>query len=362
MALSATNIHGRKAGRGVRPWLLIPKVLAVGVYFGGLVVTTVIWFTGPRRAPDPTAPHVQAWIAQVSILFRFVLVPALLLAMLLGFVLFLQHPSVFARLRWWQVKVASVAIGVPAGHLFMASRFRLLKSASPSNWSAEFQLECGLVVLIAWTIWLIFLGRHKPRLWQNWARSFRTAKRRTPVAEEPHAPGPEPDRGPLILLALALSVSQAGCLGGKPDIALNDPNRPANLSLQFQVDGERAPVHPLRQNAMYVLGTDRRLRLAVGFEARAGFYPAVLRVISPHEYEAIVKHVFDRRLMAEPTSPRADAAQRDGRPPPVLYRVDLSGWSLVNRYVTTPSESPPTAALLEHLVRAARIDLPPVDR
>lgn len=32
------NIHGRRSGRGIRPYLLTPKLLAVSVYFGGLVI------------------------------------------------------------------------------------------------------------------------------------------------------------------------------------------------------------------------------------------------------------------------------------------------------------------------------------
>ena len=36
-----TNIFGRKPGRGVRPWLLIPKVIAVATFVGGYVATIV---------------------------------------------------------------------------------------------------------------------------------------------------------------------------------------------------------------------------------------------------------------------------------------------------------------------------------
>ena len=355
MARTVVNIHGRSGGRGWRPWLLIPKVLAVGLYFGALVTVAVIWFTGPRRSAHLAQPQVQAWVDQISSLFRLLLLPALLVALMLGVALFLQHARVFVRLRWWRAKVVSLAVGLPLGHLFMSSRFDLLRQTAGSNQSAAFQIDCGFVVLILWSIGLIVLGRHKPRLGQDWAKSF--------------PPGPKAANGrgtdrcrALTLLAIAAGLSLGSCAGREPDIAVDDPTRPANLSVQFHVVGERAPGHSLRQTSMYVLEPDRNLRVALGYEAQVGFYPRLVRVISPSEYRAIVEFVHERRLMAEPTSPIAEAALKRGQVPPVLYRVDLSAWGLVNRYATTAEESPPTAALLTKLVLAGAPGLPTSSR
>lgn len=327
------NLHGRKSGRGVRPWLLIPKVLAVGLYFGALVTTAVVWFSGPRRSANLADPQVQAWIDQVSSLFRFLVVPALLIVMAMGVSLFLQHAAVFVRMRWWQVKMVSLFAGLPLGHLFMASKMRMLKHASERNWSIELQLECGFVLLILWSIWLIFLGRYKPRLWQNRAKLFR--------------------RNAMLMLGVVLTLGLAACWSAGPDIDFKDPTRPANLSIQFNVVGEAAPGDPLRQTSMYVLEPDHRLRVALGYRAQKSFYPAVVRTISAGEYDAIVRFVYARHLMAEPTSPIGEAAEQQGHNPPVLYRVDLSAWGLVNRYVSTAEESPPTAELLMMLVNAS---------
>ena len=63
--------------------------------------------------------------------------------------------------------------------------------------------------------------------------------------------------------------------------------------------------------------------------------------------------------MSEPTSPIAEAADKQTRPPPVIYRVDLSAWGLVNRYSTTAEESPPTAELLARLIAASGSAKPP---
>ena len=134
---------------------------------------------------------------------------------------------------------------------------------------------------------------------------------------------------------------------------MNDPARPADLTLEFHVIGEPAPGDPLRQMSMYVLEPDRRLRVAIGYRSATSFYPQIARVLTPDEYDAVVKLVYERRLIAEPTSPVAEAAAKDGAAPPVLYRVDLTGWGLVNRYDTTPEESPPTEALLAKLVSAS---------
>lgn len=169
--MTYTNVHGRRAGRGIRPWLLVPKSLAVGIFLGTLITTSSIWFTA--KTPTGTAqPVPQLVIEQVSFIFRFLTVPALITAMAFGIMLFLQHPAVFSRLRWWQTKIITLAIGVPAAHFFMSSRLAALRHAattSTPNPTAEHQLTLGLLVIIAVTVWLIVLGRLKPRLGQNWA-------------------------------------------------------------------------------------------------------------------------------------------------------------------------------------------------
>ena len=148
---------------------------------------------------------------------------------------------------------------------------------------------------------------------------------------------------------LAAVLCLCGCMQRHADTSMTDPARPADLTLQFHVIGEPAPGHPLRQTSMYVVEPDGRLRVSLGYRSTASFYPQVARVLTAWEYRDLVELVYERRLMAEPAGPLAEAAVKRTGTVPVLYRVDLSGWGLVNRYDTTPEESPPTEALLARL-------------
>lgn len=172
--MAVTNIHGRKPGRGIRPWLLLPKVLCVGVYFGGVVAATFLWITADRTAPPLAA------LNQVSRLFLYVNVPALLAAIVLGILLFFQHPRQFIRLRWFQVKLVTLVLTIPAGHLFTSSRVRMLRQAfeqGQSDADNAGQLTACLLVMVVLTAWVILLGRLKPRLGQNWARAYPDSSR-----------------------------------------------------------------------------------------------------------------------------------------------------------------------------------------
>ena len=170
------NRYGRRPGRGIRPWLLLPKVIAVNIYFGALVAATVLWLTGPRfSAPAENAQQSLLLIAQMHLLFLYLIVPALLGAMLMGILLFLQHPRVFARMRWWQLKIVLLAIGVPCAHLLVSSRLQLVRQAVGQHQGdllAQQQLSWALLALVAGSLVLIVIGRLKPRLGQNWARVY----------------------------------------------------------------------------------------------------------------------------------------------------------------------------------------------
>lgn len=158
------NRWGRRPGRGLRPWLLIPKLVSVAVCFGGLVAALVVRLVRPDD------------VELAGTLFKLVIVPALLVAMLLGAALVWHHGPVLLRMRWLQLKLALVVVGVPGLHLFLASRLHGLRQApvgSPAHAASATQFTIGLGVALAWALVLIFLGRHKPRLGQNWARSYR---------------------------------------------------------------------------------------------------------------------------------------------------------------------------------------------
>lgn len=172
------NKRGRKGGRGLRPWLLIPKVLAVGVYFGSVATCAVIYLS---RDVAQTGRVIE----QVSWLMRFMVVPALLTTATFGVLLLMQHPMVFLRLRWFQVKLAIVLTGVPTGHFFMSSRLAAIRAGvadGAADIPAAQQMGWGFVVLLCGSALLVFMGRYKPRLGQNWAKTFASIRAAKKVA------------------------------------------------------------------------------------------------------------------------------------------------------------------------------------
>ncbi|MFG0248881.1 MAG: hypothetical protein ACF8OB_08345 [Phycisphaeraceae bacterium JB051] len=172
----------RKPGRGFRPYLLIPKVLAMAVYFGAMVCAAVLWCQGIGCKPieEIDAAVVMQQVLSVRFLIVYVGVPAMLLTMILGVLLWLEHPKTFLKLRWLRVKLLLLLLGVPGFHVLMASRLHHFREALESGTiehSLKNQLTFGFVLLLIWSAIVIWLGRHKPRLWQNWAKDFnRSAK------------------------------------------------------------------------------------------------------------------------------------------------------------------------------------------
>ncbi|MEX0777156.1 MAG: hypothetical protein WD042_15735 [Phycisphaeraceae bacterium] len=175
-------IPKRSPTRGLRPWLLIPKVIAVGLFAGGLAAAAVLWFAHSAELARFDKPRPQdLWLVNVlGTMFRYLIIPALLAAIVLGISLFLQHPRIFLRLRWLQVKLTIVLVMTPASHLWMSSRLGVLRQAyegGATNAAAVAQLNLGFAVTLAWVVLVIVLGRLKPRLGQNWARSYPPPRR-----------------------------------------------------------------------------------------------------------------------------------------------------------------------------------------
>lgn len=176
MAEVHTNRFGRKPGRGLRPWLLLPKTVAVCLYIGGLAAALVHWLTSGFMSLDAIDPRRQMIVDQIGRLFVFLVVPALILTLGFGAALLLQHPRVFIRMRWLIVKLLILANTIPAGHLFLSSRLSMLREASAARVpddAVAWQFTCGLAAVLGLSILVAVLGRLKPRLGQNWARSYR---------------------------------------------------------------------------------------------------------------------------------------------------------------------------------------------
>lgn len=174
------NRYGRRPGRGWRPWLLLPKVMAVALYVGGLAAAAVIWFSSGFSSMAKGDPQ-RLWVIEtIGRLMVWLVVPSLVLTLALGVALFLQFPRQFIRMRWLVVKLVSLAVLIPGAHLFLSSRLGLLREAflqqTTNDWAAS-QFGWGLVATLVGSLWVVLLGRLKPRLGQNWARSYTASVR-----------------------------------------------------------------------------------------------------------------------------------------------------------------------------------------
>jgi len=190
------NRHGRKPGRGLRPWLLMGKLISVAIYFGSLVTTAVIWFAGVLRDGEAVTDTGLAQVAALTgALFRAVVIPSLVLTLGFGILLTADEPRIMLRQRWLQVKLLLLMLAMPVSHLAMAGSLHRVTAAAAAGQSdlvAERLFSAGFVVVILGSIGVMALGRIKPRLGQNWAKAYRaaTARRaaRSADAEEGAAP------------------------------------------------------------------------------------------------------------------------------------------------------------------------------
>ena len=154
----------RRGGRGLRPWILMPKVICVCVALGSLVTGVALWLTEP-------SPGSAGLMEIEHRIFSQIMVPAILGAIFFGLLLFLQHPRVFFRLRWLQIKLVVVAIFLPVVHVWVSSQLLKLSNLDTKGNNATF--VTWLYIAVITLLLLIVLGRQKPRLGQNWARDFR---------------------------------------------------------------------------------------------------------------------------------------------------------------------------------------------
>ena len=182
MTRSQKNQTHRKAGRGIRPFLLIPKVLAMALYFGSIASSAILWYVwiGCHDTKTLQIPILLTQVQTLRLLIVFIAVPALVMTLAMGLLLLLQHPKTFFKLRWLQVKLTLLMTGIPVFHAFMASRLHHFREALESGTISaplQAQLSLGFALLLTWSILIIWLGRHKPRLWQNWAKSFASLKK-----------------------------------------------------------------------------------------------------------------------------------------------------------------------------------------
>lgn len=162
------NKHGRLPGRGLRPWVLIPKILSIGALFGGFLAAAVILHSNQPKTPEQW----NTLIETVGTLFTHLIVPAVLCVILFGILLILMHFRVFLSMRWVQVKLVLLLVSLAPLHFagrWLIGHARMALEAGDLDrvdvLMGRFTLTVDLAVLAL--IVVIVIGRHKPRLGQR---------------------------------------------------------------------------------------------------------------------------------------------------------------------------------------------------
>ena len=162
------NKHGRKPGRGLRPWVLIPKVLCVGAVFGGFLAAGTL-----LHASDPqTAEQWQDLIRSMETLFLRLIVPAVFGVVIFGILLLWMHWRAFLGMRWVWTKLILLLIALPPLHLSGRWHLHHARAAltqgdleSVATLMGRFTITVDITILAV--AFVIGFARHKPRLGQK---------------------------------------------------------------------------------------------------------------------------------------------------------------------------------------------------
>ncbi len=173
------NIHGRRGGRGVRPYLIVLKVTCVAGFLGGLMTVLAVLWSGPHPTSGDEWRERAEFIGRA---FRWVIVPGVTGAEIVGVLLASSIWRVMIRMRWFIGKMALVFVCMPSLHFFMSGRLadlRVFASVAPDPARAadvHGQLLVGTCFALVLGIVLVILGRIKPRLGQDYGRTFGSGK------------------------------------------------------------------------------------------------------------------------------------------------------------------------------------------
>jgi hypothetical protein len=114
------------------------------------------------------------------------LLPGALVALMCGGLLYLQHPSVFRRLRWFRLKVTIVIVATPALHLWARGRALAFDEALAAGRVGELNARWNAITVAFGVALIIYagvavIGRLKPRLGEPHGsrRSDRATERRS---------------------------------------------------------------------------------------------------------------------------------------------------------------------------------------
>jgi hypothetical protein len=129
--------------------------------------------------PPPASP--QEWQVRadlISTAFRWVIIPGVTGAEIAGLLLLMSIWRALLRMRWLMVKAVIVLVCMPSFHLLLSSRsenLHAIVSAGadlPAAAAIHDQMLAGSAAALAVGIVILILGRIKPRLGQDFGRTF----------------------------------------------------------------------------------------------------------------------------------------------------------------------------------------------
>ena len=173
-ARQVVNVHGRRWGRGARPWLLMVKLVSVSAFLGGTMTLLAVGWSGaldPGRDAGPQA-------VQIHDAYRWVIRPGVIGAEIMGVLLLISIWRVMLRMRWFLLKAGLLIVALPLFHLYLVSRVAEMaqvasEDADPAAWAMlDRQIFAGMIVTLVAGVSIAWLGRIKPRLGQDFGRTF----------------------------------------------------------------------------------------------------------------------------------------------------------------------------------------------
>lgn len=156
----------RRRGRGRRPWLLLLKYLGLVGFLGGLAALAAMGWLVPE--PD----SMVGWTtlrAAVRAVFFPCLFAGLVVTIVAGLALYLQHPRIFAAQRWFRLKVVLLAVSIPVLHFWTRGRMLDVDAALaaedlPAIADAWRRVSIAFAVGFFAMLPIGAIGRIKPRL------------------------------------------------------------------------------------------------------------------------------------------------------------------------------------------------------
>ena len=141
-------------GRGLRPWLLIPKYLCVATALGGIVAAGTLMRQAQISTVEQQRGPSLIWLG--GLFTRQVCPQQCWERRSLGVALLLQHPRELLCMRWLRLKLVLLLVGIPIAHLMESSALAQLRRG-PDSSTERFSsglASAGLLLVI-----VIILGR-----------------------------------------------------------------------------------------------------------------------------------------------------------------------------------------------------------